>query len=92
MPVVNGKEYAYTPKGIAAAKKAAKAEEDEYYRNPDGSFFLDEGGSRIKKPGTPTNKSSADADRHRTEMRGRGIAKRKAIKALMGTIPASPTR
>ena len=24
MPMVNGKEYAYTPKGIASAKKAMK--------------------------------------------------------------------
>ena len=28
MPKVNGKEYAYTPKGMAAAKKARKKKSD----------------------------------------------------------------
>ena len=90
MPMVNGKKFAYTPKGKAAAKKAA----DDYYKNDDGSYHLDEGGNRIKKPMSGSTK----AERSRTKLRGaakdRKIARQKAIREKLRTpvIPASPTR
>ena len=90
MPMVNGKEFPYTPKGKAAAKKAA----DDYYKNDDGSYHLDEYGNRVKKPMSGSTK----AERSRSELRGKGmdrkVAKQKAIRQMLRTpkIPASPTR
>jgi len=90
MPMVNGKKFAYTPKGKAAAKKAA----DDYQRDEKGNFKLDEYGDMMKAIRTP----SAKAERNRSKLRGAGdmdrkIAKQKAIRTMLrNPIPASPTR
>lgn len=90
MPMVNGKKFAYTPKGMAAAKKAA----DDYYKDEQGNYLLDEGGNRIKKPMSGSTK----AERSRTKLRGaakdRKIARQNAIREKLRNpkIPASPTR
>lgn len=64
----------------------------DYYKNDDGSYYINDEGLRVPKPKTPTNKGGAAAERSRSEGRGRMAAKRKALKAVMNKIPASPTR
>lgn len=67
MPMVGGKEYPYTAKGIAAAKKAAESKEDKNKRNTKnmntkiqfgGYNFTDvkTGASRKKLPGDTAEK------------------------------------
>jgi hypothetical protein len=53
---------------------------------------VDEEGFMIKKPKTPTNKGGSAAERSRSAGRDRMTAKRRALKAVMNKIPASPTR
>jgi hypothetical protein len=65
---------------------------NDYYKNDDGSFHVDEDGVRVKKPATPMNKGGSAAERSRSAGRDRMTAKRKALKAVMNKIPASPTR
>lgn len=73
-----------------------KKSSDDFYKNEDGSFLVDEGGIRVRKPQPPTNKSSAKAERGRAEGRMRTAAKRNALATIRNRkksqIPASPTR
>lgn len=68
----------------------------DYYKNEDGSYMVDEGGVRIPKPKTPTNKGSSEAEKSRSAGRMRVAAKKSALAALRNKrknqIPASPTR
>jgi hypothetical protein len=53
---------------------------------------VDEDGYMIKKPKPVMNKGGAAAERSRSAGRDRMTAKRRALKAVMNKIPASPTR
>jgi len=52
MPVVNGKEYPYTPEGIAAAKRAGSvgSGEDNRFKNLMKSVAKKKAGKKARKP------------------------------------------
>lgn len=85
MPVVNGKKFAYTKAGKAAAKKA-----EGYGPNPADQPKVGDDGYMEKAPKTLKQPGSSEAERGRTKMRARNAAIKKMKKT--GLIPASPTR
>jgi hypothetical protein len=87
MPNVNGKKYAYTPKGIAAAKKAANpdtvpagVDPETGLRNP----------TKTKKMSSAAMKGKDNAMKERARLSALASMRAKAKKKTF-KIPASPT-
>jgi hypothetical protein len=68
----------------------------DYYKNEDGSYYINDEGLRVKKPQPATNKGSSDAEKSRSAGRMRVAAKKSALASMRNKkknqIPASPTR
>jgi hypothetical protein len=89
MPNVNGKKYAYTPKGIAAAKKAAKSNPDTVPPGVDPETGL-RNSTKTKKMSSAAIRGKDNAMKERARMSALASMREKAKKKTF-KIPASPT-